>query len=74
MDGADPAGQPLELYVAETGGAEPRCQRFRLGKIEHRLWQVGIGVRMFRHGAPDRREHTPEVEQVEGTTAQSAVW
>src|SRR3989449_7226808 len=65
MHGADPAGQHLVAYTRESGALEPACEGVRLRKVEHRLWQVGIGVPMFRHRAADRGEDAPEVEQVE---------
>ena len=72
MDRADPARQALEAHVAEPRGADTRGQRLRIGKVEHRLWQVGIGVPMFRHRAPDGREHAPEIEEVEGPERRGA--
>src|SRR5437879_4771185 len=66
MDGADPARQEFVADGVESGDAQPVCQAFRIGELEHRLWQVGIGVPMFRHRPADRGEHAPEVEQVQG--------
>src|SRR5437763_1885793 len=66
MDGADPAGEQLILHVTEPGGREPARQRVGSGELEHRLWQVGIGVPMFRHRPADRGEHALEVQQVQG--------
>src|SRR6266704_6504223 len=66
MDGADPAGEQLEGDVPESRGLEPPRQRVRLGKLEHRRWQVGIGVPMFRHRAADGGQQATKVEEVEG--------
>src|SRR5256886_1257979 len=65
VDGADPAGQPLERDARESGVREAARERFRLGKREHRLWQVGIGISMFRDQPADGRENSPEVEQIQ---------
>src|SRR5712664_596979 len=65
VDGADPAGQPLEPDARESGVREAARQRFRLGKREHRLWQVGIGISMFRDQPADGGENSPEVEQIQ---------
>src|SRR5256885_10969819 len=65
MQGADPARQDLMAYVREPGGLEPAREGVRVRKVEHRLWQVGIGVPMFRHRAADRGEDAPKIEQVE---------
>src|SRR5437773_2752827 len=65
MNGADPAGAQLVRDVPETGGAQPLGEGLRLGKREHRLWQVGVGLSMFGHRAADGREHAPEIEEVE---------
>src|ERR1043166_256279 len=65
MDGADPAREQLVAHVAESGALEAAREGLRVGELEHRLWQVRIGVPMFRHRAPDRRQHAPEVEQVQ---------
>src|SRR5256885_7211886 len=63
MQGADPARQDLIAYVREPGGLEPAREGVRVRKVEHRLWQVGIGVPMFRHRAADRsEEHTSELQ------------
>src|SRR2546422_2025471 len=64
VDGADPAGQQLEAHVRETGRTHAGRERLGLREGLHRLWQVGIGIPMFGHRAPDRREHPAEVEQV----------
>src|SRR5436190_2058797 len=63
--GADPAGQSLEADAREAGGAQSVRERFRRGKREHRLWQVGIGVPMFRDEPADGGENSPKVEQVD---------
>src|SRR2546422_1442622 len=65
MDGADAAGEELPAHVPKARRSEPARQRRGLWKRQHRLWQVGIGIPMFRHRAPDRWQHAPEVEQVE---------
>src|SRR5881397_278099 len=65
MHGADAAGQHLVAYTREPGALEPAREGIRLWKVEHRLWQVGIGVPMFRHRTADRGEDAPEIEQVE---------
>src|SRR3989449_7461034 len=65
VDGADAAGQALEPDARESRGHEPLRERLRLRKREHRLWQVGIGVSMFRHEPADGGENSPEIEQVD---------
>src|ERR1700704_3573529 len=65
MYGADPARQGLVAHLRESGSLEPAREGVRGGKVEHRLWQVGIGVPMFRHRTADRREDAPEIEQIE---------
>src|SRR3989441_6126655 len=65
VDGADAAGQPLKTDARESRGHEPLRQRLRLRKREHRLWQVGIGVSMFRHEPADGGENSPEIEQID---------
>src|SRR5256712_1361652 len=65
MHGADPAGEDLVADIREPGALEPAREGVRVRKVEHRLWQVGIGVPMFRHRAADRGEDAPEIEQVE---------
>src|SRR5919109_4079017 len=57
MDGADPAGEQLVPDVTEAGAAEPPRQGAGIRECEHGLWQVGIGVPMFRHHPADRGEH-----------------
>src|SRR6058998_39479 len=64
VDGADAAGQAFETDARESRGHEPLRQRLRLRKREHRLWQVGIGVSMFRHEPADGGQNSPEIEQV----------
>src|SRR6185437_14249365 len=66
VDGADAAGQEFVAYVRETSGFQTTGKGVGIGKIEHRLWQVGIGVRMFRHRAADQRQQPPKVEEVGG--------
>src|SRR6267143_870309 len=65
VDRADAAGQALETDARESRGHEPLRQCLRLRKCEHRLWQVGIGVSMFRHEPADGRQNAPEVEEVD---------
>src|SRR5881394_2986702 len=65
VQGADPAGQSLEADAREAGGAQSVRERFRRGKREHRLWQVGIRVPMFRDEPADGGENSPKVEQVD---------
>src|SRR6267143_4956260 len=65
VDRADAAGQALETDARESSGHEPLRQCLRLRKCEHRLWQVGIGVSMFRHEPADGRQNAPEVEEVD---------
>src|SRR5690348_17374366 len=65
VQGADPAGQDLVANIREPGALEPAREGVRFWKIEHRLWQVGIGVPMFRHRTADRGEDAPEVKQVQ---------
>src|SRR5881394_130706 len=69
VDGADAAGQELVAHVVEACGRQASRQRLRLGKGEHRLWQVGIGVPMFRDHSTDGWKNVAEVEQIE-----SAEW
>src|SRR5437773_5081737 len=64
VHGADAAGQALEPDARESGRSKPLRQRLRLGKGEHRLWQVGIGVSMFRHEPADGGQNPAKVEQV----------
>jgi len=52
MHGADPAGQDLVSDVREPSALEPAREGVRFGKIEHRLWQVGIGVLCFDTARP----------------------
>src|SRR5260370_22370087 len=65
VDGADAAGEEVVTDVPEAAAREPRRERVRPGEGEHGLWQVGIGVRMFRHRAADGRQHATEIEEVE---------
>src|SRR5882762_3420196 len=65
VDRADAAGQALETDARESRGHEPLRQCLRLRKCEHRLWQVGIGVPMFRHEPADGGQNSPEVEEVD---------
>src|SRR6267143_649211 len=65
MDGADAAGQALEADARESRSREPLRQCLRLRKCEHRLWQVGIGLPMFRHQPADGGQNSPEVEEVD---------
>src|SRR5260221_5711302 len=64
VHGADAAGQAFEPDARESSGSEPLRQRFRLGEREHRLWQVGIGVSMFRHEPADGGQNPAKVQQV----------
>src|SRR3989454_7541329 len=64
VNGADPAGQQLVAHVREPGRSHAGRERLGVRKGLHRLWQVGIGIPMFGHRAPDRREHPAEVEQI----------
>src|SRR5690348_7014146 len=65
VDGADPAGEELVADVRESHAPQAPRQRLRRGKVAHRLWQVRIGVSMFRHRATDHRKQAPKVQQVE---------
>src|SRR6267378_3061926 len=65
MDGADAAGQALETDARESRSREPLGQCLGLRKCEHRLWQVGIGLPMFRHQPADGGENSPEVKEVD---------
>src|SRR5256884_8978591 len=51
VEGADTAAQQLVADRAESGIPEPPGECVRIGKLEHRLWQVGLGVPIFRHRA-----------------------
>src|SRR5688572_27364186 len=64
VDGADPAGQALESDARESRGQQTLRQGLRLGKREHRLWQVRIGLSMFRHQPADGRQNFAEVQEV----------
>src|SRR6185503_6266783 len=72
MNGADPAGQAFEPYARESRRRESLGQRLRLGKGEHRLWQVGIGISMFRHEPADGRQNMTEVKQIHGPQRRKA--
>src|SRR5205809_4058268 len=72
MEGADAAAQQLVAHGAESGVPEPPGEGVRIGKVEHRLWQVGIGVSMFRHRVADDGEHAPKVEEVRGAQRSEA--
>src|SRR2546425_4425012 len=65
VDRADAAGQALEPDARESRCRESLGQCLRLRKCEHGLWQVGIGVSMFRHEPPDGGQNSPEVEEVD---------
>src|SRR5207253_8318473 len=52
VEGADAAAQQLVADRAESGIPEPPGEGVRIGKLEHRLWQVGIGVPMFDTARP----------------------
>src|ERR1700752_1645855 len=64
VDGGDPAGQGLELHARESRRHQALRQGLRLGEREHRLWQVGIGLSMFRHQPADGGKNLAEVEVV----------
>src|SRR5438552_15559772 len=66
VEGADAAAQQLVADRAESGIPEPPGEGVRAGKIAHRLWQVGIGVPMFRHRAAAGGEPAAKVEPVRG--------
>src|SRR6266496_170141 len=65
MDGADAAREAPVAHVAEPGALDPAGERIGIGELEHRLWQVGIGVSMFRHCAADGGDHAPKIEEVQ---------
>src|SRR6266513_1667008 len=65
VQGADPARQDLVADIRESGALEPAREGVRVRNVEHRLWQVGIGVPMFRHRTADRGEDAPEIEQIQ---------
>src|SRR5690349_24942449 len=65
VEGADPAAQELVADARESGVGQAAGERVRRREVEHRLWQVGIGIPMFGHRATDRGEHAPKVKQVE---------
>src|SRR2546422_11121381 len=72
MDGADAAAQQLVADIREPGIPEPARERVRARELEHRLWQVGIGVSMFRHRATDGGEHAPEIKEIRGAKRREA--
>ena len=72
MNGADAARQPLETDARKPGGGQPLRQRFRRGKPEHRLWQVGIGISMFRDQPADGGKNSPEIEEIDGPERREA--
>src|SRR5436309_617413 len=72
VHGADAARQPLEADAREPRGDETLRQRLGFGEREHRLWQVGIGVSMFRHEPADGGENPAKVEEIDG--AQRRAW
>src|SRR5216117_1223056 len=65
MDGTHAAGQQLILHSVEPRAREAPREVRGIGELEHRLWQVGIGVPMFRHRAADGREHAPKIAEVQ---------
>src|SRR5438477_11379892 len=65
VDGADPARQAFEPDTRESGVPETARQCFRLGEREHGLWQVGIGISMFRDQPADGGKNSPEIEQIQ---------
>src|SRR5438552_11788656 len=66
MDSADATAQQLVTDIGEPSVLEPPREGVRVGEFAHRLWQVGIGVSMFRHRATDGREHPSEIPEVRG--------
>src|ERR1051325_1110877 len=65
MEVADPPGQQLIAHSLEPGGGEAPRELRGIGELEHRLWQVGIGVPMFRHQGAHAGQHAPKVEEVQ---------
>ncbi len=65
MQCANAAEERLIPHVAKTGSAHVIGQRVRRGKIQHRLWQVGIGCRMFGHQTSNQWQYATEVGEVE---------
>src|SRR6266550_8073670 len=65
VHGADAAAQALEADARESGGTEPLREPLRLREGQHRLWQVGIGVSMFRHEPADGGENPAKIEEVD---------
>src|SRR5260370_33856866 len=66
VDGADATREQLVLDVSESGRREAVDQGRRRWEPEHRLWQGGIGLPMFRPRAADGGEHALQIEEVEG--------
>src|SRR6266566_4328 len=65
VDRADATGQALEPDARESRGGQPLRQCFGLRKCKHGLWQVGIGVSMFRHEPADGGQNSTEIEEVD---------
>src|SRR6267142_338609 len=65
VDSADPAGEALEADAREPGGEQPLRERLRLRERQHRVWQVGISIPMFRHEPADGRQNFSEVEEID---------
>src|SRR5213594_318294 len=72
MDSADATAQQLVTDIGEPSVLEPPREGVRVGEFAHRLWQVGIGVSMFRHRATDGREHPSEIPEVRGAQRREA--
>src|SRR5256886_17384978 len=66
VEGADAAAQQLVADRAESGIPEPPGEGVGIGKLEHRLWQVGIGGPMFRHRSADGGDDAPKVLEATG--------
>src|SRR5882762_4645943 len=64
VDRADTAGQALEPHTREARGHHALRQRLWFRKREYRLWQVGIGVSMFRHEPADGGENPAKIEEI----------
>src|SRR5213594_469055 len=65
VDSADAAGQALESHARKPRRHHALRQRLGFRKREHRLWQVGIGVSMFRHQPADGGENPAKIEEVD---------
>src|SRR5213592_2809768 len=65
VDGADAAGQALESHARKPRRHHALRQRLGFRKREHRLWQVGIGVSMFRHEPADGGENPAKIEEID---------